>query len=348
MTQNETASASSPEQSTVTDANSSVESSTTQQGANSKVQETVSEKPKSVMDAVNAALDADKGDGASPNPEGKTDTTEAATAQDGKDGKTASPDDTKANEAAEDAKLPFHNHPRWQEMVRNNRELKSKAEEADKLRPDATYGRQIIDYMERSQLTAQETAAGFEIMRAMKMDPVEAYNKLLPYVESLRKVIGEEIPEDLRKKVEQGYLDEESAQGLTRSKAQLALREAQIQAEQKRQAEVQQRQFQDSISGAVNAWETNLTSRDPEYLKIKAFVWDRAKTLAQANPPKSAEEATGLAQKAYDEVKAGLTAYAPKPTPKPIVPLNSQGSSVNVRQRPKSAAEAVDAALATR
>ena len=82
-------------------------------------------------------------------------------------------DSTKDEDSYEE--VPFNKHPRFQELVKEKNEYKV----------DAERYQNITSFLDENRVSADEAAAGLQIMALMKKDPVEALNALKPYVETL-------------------------------------------------------------------------------------------------------------------------------------------------------------------
>lgn len=253
--------------------------------------------------------------------------------------------DTPEAQAESDAKLPFHEHPRWKEVIGENREL----------RPLADQQRQIQSYMAENGLTAEEVAEGFTIMSALKSrDPKllgEAREYFAKSLSALDGLLGQgTLPADLQEKVDTGLIDEETALEVAQSRATAKLSESQVTERQERDSQAQvesdARALAQTMGAAVEKWETGIKASDPDYPKKAALVETTARAIVQrtGKPPRNAEEAVKLAEDALKEVNQhfkGLT-----PTKRPIRPAPS-GSSKPTVAEPKTLLDAVRGALAS-
>lgn len=241
-------------------------------------------------------------------------------------------------EAQEDAKVPFHKHPRWQKRLAENKELKGKLvefeQEAVPLREKARHLDSIRDFMVNNSLTPEEMTEGMDIMALMKRDPSKALEALRGKVELLEIAVGTRFPKDIQDKVDAGHLDAESAKELTQSRfmAKASEARAEVATETLQQTNVQTQQS--GMRSAVVAWETDLKTRDPDYSKKKSFVISRTRELAQQNPPNTPEEAVALAKRAYDDVNKQIRQFAP--AKQPVTTVTSDQSSTRSDPAPKS------------
>ena len=130
--------------------------------------------------------------------------------------KEATPKEDQAKEAEADAQLPFHKHPRWQEVLRERNEAREQVVAAnaqvEQLQDAATRMGNIETYAQENDLNAEEFDAGLKIMALMKSDPQAAYDALKPYMEGLEQATGLALPEDLQAAVDDGDVSLEFAQ----------------------------------------------------------------------------------------------------------------------------------------
>lgn len=264
------------------------------------------------------------------------------------DNSNADPEKGDGPEAADaeeksDDDVPFHKHPRWQEMK----------SERDAFKADADNYRQITGFMEQTGLTGQEVAQGFEIMALLKSGDPENLSKAREWfaerLTGLDEVLGNVLPDDLREKVRDGYVDEDVAKELARQRARANYLEnrtvlQQQQEEQARQAqEVQQAQI--SMAKAVQSWEEGIKSKDADYASKKAkLVETQVRALIQQRgaSPRTPDEALELVQAAYGEVNEILKPLVAKP--KPMAP-SPTGLSARATTAPNSLRGAIEAAL---
>lgn len=285
-------------------------------------------KPKSLLDAVKSAATKSV-DAQSSNAEsnGKSETLESETDPKASLDETAK-DKTKSNVTE---KLPFHNHPRWKEIVSERDTLKPKAEQFEK----------ITTFMSSNGLTTQEVAEGFQIMALMKTNPAEAHKKISEYKAKLDVYVGDKLPDSIAQKVEDGFVDAESAKELAALKAEKELyAQRQVYAQQQ-----YAQQVQTGMHTAVVNWEQQMKVKDPDWSTKEALITDRVRSLMTSEQPATAEQAIALVERAYSQITAQLQKISPKRTN--INPVRSTTSSATVNVTPKSLKEAVLRGLTT-
>ncbi len=245
----------------------------------------------------------------------------------------------------DDSKLPFHEHPRWKEVLSERDSYKDAA---------ARFGH-VVNYMQQNNLTSDEFERGAHIMAVMKRSPLEALELLRPTWESLQRFAGEALPQDLATKVEQGFVDEASAREMAKYRNQAAFSQNQQEqqrqayaAEQQRlaqeQAQVQQEQHTATLYTAVNSWEEATRKRDADYAQKETFIGDRYRVLIAQTPPRTTAEAVQLAERAYADVNERMKPLSSRR--QPVRTVSSTASTASAAtQAPRSFREAAEMAL---
>jgi len=244
-----------------------------------------------------------------------------------------------------DSDVPFHNHPRWKEVVGERDRYKG---EIEQLRPDADQFRKITSFMSEHDLSVEEVSRGFTVMSLLKNDPQKAYEVLSPIMDELRGIVGEKLPDDLRQKVEQGLVDEGTAKELARERNARAIEQSRTQRQNERNTEANAARAAGLMADAVNGWEREIKGRDLDYAKKRPMVEDRIRVLlnearAAGKPPRTAEEAKAIAIKAYEDVSERLKSIVPRRQPTDPAPASGQ-SSTTAQPKPSNLFEAIKGA----
>lgn len=275
------------------------------------------DKPKSLLDAIKSVVAEPK----------EATATTAAPPSESKD--VTEEDDTRPP--------PFHEHPRWQKMLKDN---------ADLLAPADQY-RKIEAFARHNNLEPKDIVDGFKVMALLKNDRPKALEYFRGLVGNLEAFLGEKLPLDLQEKVDGGLIDEATAKETAKLRAATAATVSQTAEAKKRDeaAETTRRETEarTAIVGAVTTWETAIKVRDPDYAKKQKFVMDRVVALSRVNgAPATPADATKLAQRAYDEVTKDMAGVAPA---RPATRRIPTSVSATVVARPKSMLEAVNGAV---
>jgi hypothetical protein len=301
------------------------------------------EAPKSVLDAVSAALKADKGAEGSP----------------------ASQPDTngEVKDSAEAEPLP--DRPTPEELnsyhSRTRRRIKQLLDRGDKaeteiktLQPLAEQARKINDFVDQSGLSWDEVNSGFNLMRLMKNDPFAAREALAPMMDALNKACGIELPPELKQKVDQGYVDEQTARDLAQAqqRARFATQANQQTVERIEQARAQEahQRHVGSVTSAVAAFQDNWKKSDPDYATKSPLVMEKVElTLSrlarQGQTIVDPAQAVKIVEDAKKAVEATFKPFTSRN--QPINPLPSGSVSATAGAKPRSMAEAVAQALKT-
>lgn len=247
------------------------------------------------------------------------------------EGKQAEGDKDKADED-----VPFHKHPRWQEKLRKEREL---TRERDAYKESHERYQQIEHFMSINQLEAEEVARGFEIMALIRRDPEKALEALQPYVRDLEIATGRQLPDDLRKRVDDGVTDEDTARETARLRMEAQRRTAEADAARSQaQATVQQATVQ-QVQGAAAAVEQELRGTDPDFARKAPFIMDRVRALIAAERPQTPDEAAAIVRRAHSEVTEALKPMVAQR--KPVTPVTSGAAATSGRSQPTSLLDAV-------
>lgn len=239
-------------------------------------------------------------------------------------GDTDSPTEEQSQEAATEqptgeqpedfSKLPFNKHPRFRELVKEKNTYKTQVAEYE---ADAKQYREIQGFMQANGLTAEEVAQSLEMLAKVKTgDPATAYELMQERMEALAVAAGKKLPTELEEKVEQGYIDRETAQELYQRQVD-AERKAQVASTQLERQSVQDQQAQvHAMASAVAAWEQSTKATDPDFDLKAELVKDRVRAhVAQHGMPKTTDAALKMSKDAYDAVTQTLLRVRGDKTP---------------------------------
>lgn len=317
----------------------------TEQGAK-QGDDTGSDNP--LLDVVKSVLKEADTKPAEPNGDTPTPTEEAkeqdkANPQESDEGaKAADKDDLDADGKP----LPFHKHPRWQEVKKERDQYR---EQAEAYKGDAEQYGMITQFMDQKGLTADEVGQGFQVMDLVKNSPEQALQYFENAVDILRQQLGKDLPDDLMDAVDRGEISEDRAFELSEARAKAVntnqrYEQATRQLQQTQQAERAQ-QAGLAMAGAVTVWERNAAKNDPDFGKKAGLIATyakalRADALARGETISTPEAAVRLAQQAYDAAQKQLGSFTRKPATDPV-PSGSVSAKRVTQAEPTSLAEAV-------
>jgi hypothetical protein len=248
---------------------------------------------------------------------------------------------TAEEQAAADKLLPFHDHPRFKQVIAERRSFEAKVAE---LTPAAETMTSLRSFLADNDIPAEEFDNAMEILALLRSDPLSAREKLSEIWTSLEKFSGGVLPEDLQKRVDLGELDKDDAAEIARLRHQQAhqTKQGQRQAQKTEQqlAEDRKQELMRVVYQAGATWEQQKQTSDPDYAKIAPRVMRTARALMQERGnPKDAKTSIAILEDAYKIVKDEIAEFAP--VRQPITPVRSGGSIPSAKKEPTTMAEAI-------
>lgn len=309
-------------------------------------------KPKSLMDAVRAALD-----------KGEEQSSGSGESEGDKPGDAADPDKAKAKEGEEeelgeltDEELKTYKpktQRRFKQLDEQNKALTAKVAEVE---PLADRFLQIEKFTKDANLTREDVNTGFNIMRLMKNDPVEAYKALTPIYSVLRELVGDVLPADLQERIAKKEITPDAAQELSRLRAKegLTTTQRQVQQEQytqrQREADTQRIEtVKTDVNKVITDWETRQKSTDPDYALKQGRIMERVELeilkgfQSGKSVISSAQDAVNLANRVKKEVDAEMKKFTPRRNP--MNPVTGSGATNGSKPVAKSVHDAVAQAV---
>ena len=341
--------------------------STTQSTESSTVkteQAASTEKPKTLREVAQAAFEkateteGKAEEGGVPEKDTTDEEKEASKSEEGKEEtsekqKTDETEVEKTEEKKEELP-PFHQHPRWQEKVKEVKELQTKfAEVETKLKeyePMAQHHKQIVEYCQTNNISQQQFQEAMQFVAALNSNPAQARAMLEPVWKNLSSFDENTIPADLQARVTEGEISEAAAKEIAGYRAKQNAGQKTQQFSQQQQVQQTQKALNDSVSG----WDSSKRSADPDFkpkagvtapdglyeLTAKGFAY-----LASTNPAATPQDVIKHLETAYNDAKATLKRLAPPTKPTPKVPSSST-ASVGKQKEPKTIREVVARAAA--
>lgn len=264
----------------------------------------------------------------------------------------------------EDKKLPFHNHPRWKQVIEERDTLKQQVQQFEAIKQEAASYKErsdrfdmVSNFVQQNGLESQEVDAGFTIMAAISQatkfggDPTAALEMLMPYVNHLQSLSGSVMPPDLQQKIDEGYIDEETAQDIARLRAENARanQRAEVSTQQAKNVQQQtesrkQEAVESQIMTTISEWESNWSKTDPDFSRKQQDVMLMIENYILKNgKPATTEQALWLANSAKESVEKKYKALLPNRSEmRNVSGGNPKGSPV---QQVNSTQDAVKLAL---
>jgi hypothetical protein len=236
-----------------------------------------------------------------------------------KEGAAKKPDDENYSD------VPFNKHPRFQQLLRENKVHKQ----------DAERYHNVVGFLQTAGLSDGEAADGLQIMGLAKTNPAEAWKQIKPWVQKLLVASGEVLPGDLRQRVTNGELSQEAAMEVSRARATVESTKAAQSFREQQEQRSQQTSLANGIRGAAHSWEQDRRMKDPNFdAKYEPLMKEVAWLIQKEGKPNTPEGVKDQLKRAYKTVNDTFAPPAPAaPARKPAVrPIT--GGQVAGNQRP--------------
>lgn len=218
----------------------------------------------------------------------------------------AKPTKTDAEQEAEDKTLPFHQHPRWKTVVGERNAARNEAEtlrkEVETHKPKAEELDRITVFLDHYDIAPEEMQGMMRLLALMKTEPATALQELRKIVAPLESFVGDVLPPDLQKEVDEGVTTPERARELVRARNQAEFVSKRGERDLERTQQAQSRDMAMACGQAVSEWERQIAAADPDYKSYGKWVAVELKRLNAATPARTPAEAVELAKQAYDSV----------------------------------------------
>lgn len=260
----------------------------------------------------------------------KEEPAEAASSAEGEEAEGTVEGENTAEPAEDYSDVPFHKHPRFQQLIREKKSLEGPAQEYAK----------ITAYMEANALTAEEAANGVTIMGLAKLNPTEAFKQVAPWFKQLAIAAGEILPDDLAAQVQSGELTKEAAFRISRLQAGQKALEVRQTYEATRGQQQQQSATVQAVRNAAETWESDRQLKDPHFAAKLPRIQEKIAFLhATGQRPNTPEGVTAQLKMVYEAVNREIGAQAAartrqQPKKPPITPV--RGGQVAGNARPET------------
>lgn len=242
----------------------------------------------------------------SPSPSDKKDKVDETTDDDKSKDKT---DDTKSTDVLEQAaKSTFREDPVFKKVTGALKETRGKLEAAtaqiEAVKPRLQFAEGMADFMSKTGVTPEALSETMQIAALIVSNPTEARKRLKETLDELDEALGEKLPADLQKKVNDGDLDWEEALRISRAEAKARLAETRT-AETAKTTDEKTKQenaekARKAVATAVEARFSVLASSDPDFKKKEEQMAREIALLLTKQKPSNVNEAIKLVNDAYE------------------------------------------------
>lgn len=200
--------------------------------------------------------------------------------------------------------VPFHKHPRFQQVLRQRDTYKEGHERFETVR----------SFIDNAGLSSEEATTGLQIMGLMKTNPVEAWKQLRPTIQNLLVAAGEVLPQDLHQMVQAGRMDQAAALEVSRARAGAQAVQVQRTFDQQRQERQTQQSAATAVAQSAESWETDRRRKDPNFdAKMESLQKEVLFLQQTEGRPTTPEGVKAQLDKAYKAVNAALPQAPPVP-----------------------------------
>lgn len=220
---------------------------------------------------------------------------------------------------------------RFDELLAQRDEFKRSAEESAV----------ITKFMAENNISSDEMAKMMGTMAFYQAGDYQNFlTNLQPMMERAGTALGSFLPDDIQKRVDDGYIDEASASEMASQRALATDNQERLKREQFNNQQIQQQAVVNDMRLAVDTWESDTKKVDIDYAKKEEQIRTNTRALmAQYGTPINAEQAVQLSKDAYAMVNNFTQQTAPPP--REIKPGPSSATVPNAHAEPKSMLDAV-------
>ena len=237
-----------------------------------------------------------------------------------------------------------HLNTRWKKAERELTDVKA---ELPTLKDTHERFTKIQNFVQENNIEPENVTKMFDMAAMLSRGDFQGFlTTIKPFYDYAAQAAGQVISPDLQEQVENGYLTEEHARELTRSRMQSQTYQAQAeryrtQAEQSRSQQTES-QERGRMVEAINQRESHLQATDPDYARKKPVIESLVKmAINNGAKPRTAQQAIALLDDAY--AQAGT--IAPAPAPRATAPRPTSTSPGRGAAEPQSLQEAIALSL---
>jgi hypothetical protein len=261
------------------------------------------------------------------------------------------------NEGKEEGQeVPFHDHPRWKEVLNQRDEFKKKHAEIEQkvkeAEPKLKWYENHANFMRQYGISDQDFVNTMNFLALQRTNPAQAREILKPMWESLQSFDENYIPPEIQRLVDENEMTPDAAK-------MMAKLQAQVTGSQRMQhvsREQQQRNQAQSIVEAVTSWEQTKRASDPDFVPKQDNSPDGLLEMTAANyahlnalrPASDARSAVALLEEAYGRAKATIERFLPKKPATRQTPSSSKSSAPPKKKFEDMSTDEVVAATAAR
>lgn len=258
-----------------------------------------------------------------------------------KDGQQPEGKKPDGKEGEADIPKEFHKHPAWQRL-KSERDTARK--EVEGFKRDAESYRKMDAYMKANQIPGKEAANALRLTALSRSNPREFVQEVTKMLQDIQVHIGEVLPADLQKDVDDGMITAERAKELSLARVQNAAHQRQLEQSSERIAESDSEAELTHRATIFDGWARGKQNTDPDLLKkLPLLQGELLKLNQQKGYPQSDQEVVDRLEMAHKTVTETMRGFIPQR--KPVAASPRGGAAGSQASEPKNMADIVGGIL---
>lgn len=197
----------------------------------------------------------------------------AVKAKEGEEKEESSPDEkdqkgeVEKDDKGEVAEIDEANPPQhipYARFKEVNEKAKTFEAQVKEVEPVVKHHRDIVTFCRSNGITQSQFSDGLKLMSLINKDPAKAVEHLTGVIEQLQGFVGDKLPEDLQKKVDEGKIEVDDAKEIASLRAKTKYVEARTKQTAEQQQQAAESKFLREVHTATASWEQTKIKTDPD------------------------------------------------------------------------------------
>lgn len=222
----------------------------------------------------------------------------------------------------------FKDHPVFKKIIAERKAARAERDKALKevevYKKDAEGYRTVDTFLKTNNVSYEDAGEALKLAALARTNPTEFYKRLTGLAGQWGQHLGEVLPPDLQKQVDEGMVAEDVARELARTRGQVATTQAQLAQREQQVQEADTRTELKMREQLVESWITQVRNTDPEIEKKLNLISSRlTEILVKEGNPRDANEMWARMNRAYTDINNHLKGFQPA---KPMTPAAPQST----------------------